>query len=194
MSLLVLLMALFSADFTLDARWSDVKRDAITINATGEEETLAQCLRGGSEVRYRFSSRLCRRRLLWVDGCGDERVEVRSGEFDPVADSFKVTSDTHHDSFPPESKSFKSEQEAIKALTSVREIKIKDFVEGDEPLNIARSYISFRVEAECRGMRRSVLTELPSYITFGLLPKTGTYDSGWKSFGIATDIEPSAKQ
>lgn len=44
-------------------------------------------------MRFRYEFALCRKRNFWFDDCNANRVAISSIEFDPISETYAVSSD-----------------------------------------------------------------------------------------------------
>jgi Domain of unknown function (DUF4390) len=98
---LLLVILLLKPEF--DLGWvtqGDTSR--LRASLRGYNEELSSCISSGLSVRFRFEFELCRKRSFWFDDCKGNRVAVSSVEFDPISETYAITSDLLGDSEPPQ--------------------------------------------------------------------------------------------
>lgn len=160
-----------------------VGNDSIKIVAAGQEELLNRCMESGLEVRYRFDMRFCRRRTGWFDWCGDQRSQIHILQYDPISESFKVTTDRHGDEEKPRQVIYNSLEEANNELTHIPSIPLSFIARDQDYLNQKNSYIGVKIVADCKDSFGSSILDISYILTLGLV-KINRFDSGWIAFNL----------
>ncbi|MCO6429765.1 MAG: DUF4390 domain-containing protein [Deltaproteobacteria bacterium] len=164
-----------------DLRVNWVEPQGIRVIADGRQELLERCIESGTEVRYRFRLRYCRRRVGWFDDCSSEKTEIHSLRYDPIGESYIVESDRFADDDPPEKNTYSSLPEARADLVEIKQMSLNFISAAAVHDRGARRYIGVRVTADCKREVGDVLLDLPYLLTFGLV-KTSRFDSGWIAY------------
>lgn len=182
--LFILLPVLFG--FTeLSVTWVQKEKGTLSLHVSEHDPMMQECEKSGSQVYYRYEYKLCRRRTLWLDSCEDTVVATRTLTWDPISDSYTVTSDTLGDTHASSTATFTTYAEALEDLASVREVSLPDFLKLD-PERKQRSYLRARLKFVCKGQTSATLDRISSIMTLGLV-SVGTADSGWIDFPLASD-------
>ena len=170
--------------FAVQVNWLSSSRDGVVIRASAQDDRINQCLQGGLQLRFKFETRICYRRNFWFDGCGTERIEVHSVQFDPIKEEYNVVADVHHDVDPPKGKTVKTAQDALNLATSLNQLAVAE-LDGASDLAPDRkgAYLGVRVLSECRGESGGILAIIPTLLSFGLIDSSIS-DSGWVGFNL----------
>lgn len=167
-----------------NVNWSGGELKAVRITADGKEKVINQCISSGLEVRYRYELRVCRHRILWADYCTDEKVVVRSLNFDPISESYRVVIDKLGDREPAKVTTATTLDAALGAVTAFTSPPLLEmgFNSRDFPAN-RDPYLNVRVIADCKGDYNETLAQISNFLTLGLV-EVGTFDSGWVAFSL----------
>ncbi|MBN8550607.1 MAG: hypothetical protein J0M12_14925 [Deltaproteobacteria bacterium] len=176
---------LFFAFPNPNVNWSGGEHNAVRISADGRDEIINQCIRSGLEVRYRYEMRICRHRILWADYCGDERVVIRSLNFDPISESYRVVIDRLGDKEPAKVTTATSLEKALGTVTTLTSPPLSSlgFNSSDFPQNRS-PFLGVRVIADCKGDYNETIAKISNFLTLGLVD-VGSFDSGWVAFSLA---------
>lgn len=165
--------------------WSDAAHVALRIEVPAREEFAAECLKNGLELRYRFETRLCRRRVLWTDGCDDAQVRIQSVQYDPISEGYRVSFDLIGDKESPRIVHMQSETDALSAALAVPAVNLSDIGYTSDRFAYEKGpYVGVRVTADCKGDYNETISQISSFLTLGLL-ELGSTDSGWVDFRLA---------
>ncbi len=180
--ILFLLHFVFAAP-TLAVQWAH-GGDSVNVNFSTDDDSLVQCMKSGLEVRYRYDIKVCARQSLWFDDCTERYREIRTLRYDPVGDSYELISDVYSDDKRPSTVFIASAEEAQRALTQIKDLRLaKVAPEVPDLLQERKVYLSLRARGFCQEDARSLTTQIPYYLTFGMLRFTGS-DSGWMDFSL----------
>lgn len=148
----------------------------------GYDSELASCISSGLSVRFRFEFQLCHKRKFWFDDCKGSRLAISTVEFDPISETYAVTSDLLGDSEPPVVDRVIEIPKALALASNRSDISTAWLSKGAESVNskVDRAFRG-RVSAECRGEYSESMKRLSYVLSFGLVRSTG-YDSGWLEF------------
>lgn len=147
----------------------------------GYESELATCLSSGLSVRYRYEFELCRRRRFWFDDCEGNRTAISNVEFDPISETYAVSSDLLGDRDPPVVERVTDVPKALAIASNRSDIPLSWLSRGKELGEVERQRFRGRVSAECRGEYSESMKRLSYILSFGLRKSSG-YDSGWVEF------------
>lgn len=166
--------------------WLNQQHDSVKIEVAGNDEFINQCLSSGLELRYRYEARLCKRRLLWADACNQEKIEIRTLQFDHISEGYRLSIDWLGDKIPAKVVHIAIQQEALIAIANIAAINFVDlgFNQADFP-ETSSPYMGIRVIADCKGDYNETIAKISSWLTLGLLD-LATYDSGWVDFRLAS--------
>lgn len=170
MKVIALLFPLLLALPTLSMKWKDEQRKDLEIRLEGTTASEAECLTNGLTVAYRYEFKFCRKRLWWVDACGDEIIEIRTLEYEPISESYFVSVDRLGDEEPPQQFMSLSREEALHDVSHA-ELKSKP----------KSTYVQARVRYTCKGDGSPVLDRISNILSLGLV-SLGTYQSDWIDF------------
>lgn len=180
-------LLLVPLDFRID--WSDSSYQAINVLLSGYNETVERCIQSGLEVRYRYELQLCRRRTMWFHSCKDKTVVLRTLEFDPITQHYKVLRDTLGDGRSGLSSRAASLEEGLSALSSVSGFPLDVLTDGDDSfMEASKLYVSARVVATCRGQYNETLARIGYLLTLGLV-KISALNTGWIDFNLDRGAE-----
>lgn len=181
-SFFILVATIFAAP-ALSVQWAK-QGEAVSIVLDGSDENVDQCLRSGLEVRYRYEVKVCVKRELWWDNCTERYRELRTAQFDPVAESYQMTSDIYLDQDDPLISVHSTFEEVRDALGSMDRVPLQRFgSEVAELLKKQKVFLSVRVRGACLDNERSLEAQIPYYLTFGQIRFTG-FNSGWVDFWL----------
>lgn len=169
---------------TPTVNWSGGELNAVRISADGKEQVINQCISSGLEVRYRYELRVCHHRILWADYCSDEKVVVRSLNFDPISESYRIVIDKLGDKEPAKITTSTSLETALSAVTAFTSPPLVDLGFNSREFPANRSpFLGVRVIADCKGDYNETLAKISNFLTLGLVD-VGTFDSGWIAFSL----------
>jgi len=178
---LLLFVLLLSPEFNLGWVTSgDTSR--LRASLTGYDAELSQCISSGLSLRFRYDFELCKKRNFWWDDCRDSRTATNSVEFDPISETYAVTSDLLGDSEPPIVERVENVPKALALATSRSDITWNWLSNGAKSsFDDNKQLFRGRVSAECRGEYSESMKRLSYVLSFGLVRSRG-YDSGWVEF------------
>jgi hypothetical protein len=158
--------------------------NTIVASIREKESVMAECVRAGLEVRYRFSLRVCSRLGGWFDPCKNKRDDIRSIEFDPITNQYLIQKDRLGDNSPPTVLRVKSPREALATAQSTDPFTINFLAYGDSEF-LARQgvYIEVRSRGYCKNGQTD-FENIINILTFDLL-EANRFDTGWESFNIS---------
>ena len=164
--------------------WVSPQHDSVKVEVAGKDDFISQCLSSGLELRYRYEARVCKRRLLWADSCEEEKVEIRTLQYDHISEGFRLSIDWLGDKIPAKVIHITNQAEALNAIANIAAIDFVDlgFKPEDFPLS-SSPYMGIRVIADCKGDYNETIAKISSWLTLGLVD-LATYDSGWVDFRI----------
>lgn len=164
--------------------FSDQGYREIDVRVVGKDDLLDKCLKSGLTLQYDFEVRLCRRRVVWFDGCPDERLEQHKLSYEPISGNFRLEIDRFGDEQEPVTQNFASRMEASEAFGRIFKLPLIFLARGDQDyLGSGASYVSIRVSSECRGDFNKTLARISSVLTLGLVRLSG-FDTGWLDFKL----------
>jgi len=167
--------------------WEGPDRDDVQIRLQGQDDMVEHCINGSLEVRYRYRLQLCRRRTAWLDSCYKDKAIIRRMQYDPISETYKITSDFLGDDKEPEQKTFNSLVEATQALASIKSVPISYLSGEDEDFEIKpRTYLSVKVQSNCKGVSSRVIAGISYVLTLGMVSTSG-FDTGWIDFTLIPD-------
>lgn len=177
----------------VQVNWDTSDRTAIDIVVPGVDKILPTCLQSGLELRYRFEVQVCKRRPLWFDSCGPTRIKRHSLEYDPITQSYRLTSDWLGDRAGPITETFTTLNEASAAFQAAREVTLEFLADHSaELMNSRRLYLSVRIHSGCKGGYNETLARISSFLSLGLVRISG-FDTGWLDFRVERN-EPVASE
>jgi hypothetical protein len=141
---------------------------------------IQECLNGGLEVRHRLELRLCRRRASWWDDCEDAQSIIRSVTYNPISESYNITSDQMNDEVAPVTSIATDADQATKLTQEFSFNTPKGFVRDRQESH----YVSVRARAVCQQDAKSLVAQIPYYLTFGIFRFAGV-DSGWIDYDLS---------
>jgi hypothetical protein len=154
-------------------------KPTVSLEVTGKDAIVNDCLDNGQEIRYRFEMKVCDSDSFW-SSCSDKIVETHFLSWNPISNSYQMINDLHRDHKLPEGLTFDQREEALIALRTIKDLDLGKFSKAK--LN-SRSYLQARAFSECRGEYSKTLEELSYYLSFGLLRLSG-FSTGWKNFHL----------
>lgn len=180
---LLLIIPLFFIAPEVNVRWAPGGH-ALRIAVENYDRTLLEeCIKSGLEVRYRYYVRLCRERWYWLDRCGEERREVKSVQFDPISETYRVSFDRLHDGLPPRITSLDSLGEAFSSISEISELSLDNLNPQPSTADQGYSYAEVRTISECKGQYNESMERLSYVLSLGLVSTSG-FDSGWITFRL----------
>lgn len=178
---LLLFVLLLNPEF--DLNWvttGDTSR--LRASLSGYNEELSQCISSGLSLRFRYDFKLCKKRHFWWDDCENSRTATNSVEFDPISETYAVTSDLLGDSEPPLVERVSDVPKALALATRRSDITWNWLSDGAKvSFDDSKQLFRGRVSAECRGEYSESMKRLSYVLSFGLVRSSG-YDSGWVEF------------
>ena len=168
----------------LKVNWTGGEFNSVRVLAEGKEALISQCIESGLAVRYRYEFRVCRRRLLWADTCGDEVVHTRTLQYDPISESYRVSIDKLGDHLAPRVVTHPALDEALQNVTVLYSPSLSELGYSERRYPQKRApYLGVRVVTDCKGDYNETFARISSFLTLGILD-IGTYDSGWVDFSL----------
>jgi hypothetical protein len=158
--------------------------DAVMVSVRGFDQVSEQCFKSGLELRYRYELRVCRTASFWYDRCGSNRIIMRSSQWDPTHETFKVITDRLGDAKGPEVVTYSDPEEARKRLSLINEVKLGEtFASDADLLAERRRYLQVRLLTQCKGVSNQTVERLSYFLSLGMV-RTNGFDSGWISFNL----------
>lgn len=180
----ILLVPLILINGIINLNWNSAQNtEAVNVKVNSHDEILERCAQSGIEVRYRYLVKICKRRNWWFDQCSEEKQYLQSLQFDPISESYKITTDRIGDPAPPEVSVVTRRSEAFEAISSVNDVSLDSIATVQEFPRDQKTYVSVRLLSECKGEYSQIATGLTTIATLGLI-KVGWIDSGWIDFWI----------
>lgn len=163
-------------------RWQQ-NGEGVRITVSQSDPHIAQCVAGGLEVRYRLEIKSCRQHGGWFDKCGEATLITRNILYDPVSESYQITTDVINDADPP--------VKLVETDSEQAEIKVRDFsipsLQSVLPQagesSLTRPYLRLRIRGYCQRDDQSWISQIPYHLTFGLFQFAG-FDTGWTSYEL----------
>ena len=185
---LFIVAAFALGDSFFHVNWIGPSHEAISIQASGVEAEVLECVASSREAKIRFEVRLCRKRASWLDSCASSRSEHHSVGFDAVTESYRVVSDRHDDEAEPVAVGFSTRTEAIKAASVVNDMPLA-FLARDESelVDHSQAYIQARAVVVCKGSVNRAIAQLSQILTLGIVNVVES-DSGWHDFIVRNEI------
>lgn len=169
--------------------WGEPARQTVTLDAGTFSESASRCLESGREARFRFELRGCRRRVGWFDTCGGDYVWTKGLQYDPITESYRLSTDRLNDEGDPVSVGIANREEALRRIVLLDSIPVKTLqVGGAAVTETRRGYFGARVIYECKGLVSRTWARLTMALTLGLV-EVGSTDTGWKDFDPQLEIE-----
>ncbi len=163
--------------------------EQVRVSVAGQDASVSSCVRSGLELYFRFELMLCRARSMWFDKCEHTQVYLRSMQFDPISETYRVSLDLIGDKKQAQELSYTSIERALDLIRTVTSISLDSFG-GELAPGIAlsdqkrkRAYVSTRVISACRGDYSETLERISYFVSLGLLRTSGS-DSGWIDFRL----------
>jgi hypothetical protein len=170
--------------------WSRSGQGAITIRATGLEESVDECLESARQAKIRFEMRMCRRNRAWFDSCAEARSELHTIEFDSISESYRVVSDRYRDDTEPVAVGIPSRNEAVRTVTTVESLSLDFLARGDTRLaEDPDTYIQVRTTFSCKGAVNRTFARLSQILTLGLVNVVES-ESPWTDFDSSQPAKP----
>jgi hypothetical protein len=180
--LLAIVVLLITLAPQLRVNWgSQASRDQISIAVQGVDPVAFQCQQSGLELGYRYEIRLCKDSRYWYDRCSDRRVLVRSLQWDPIVQTYQITTDTLGDAEGPAVQTVESKAEAMKLLSSTGKLSLKELFPSARDLEHPRRYVQVRLFTQCKGVSSKTVEQLSYFLSLGMV-RTNGFSSGWISF------------
>lgn len=186
-SLIALVTLLLGAP-VVTLKWASATQEAVRVELAQHDELLEKCARGGIEVRFRYQVRVCRRRSMWLDSCGDELELIRSLKLDPISQLYRVTSDQIGDKLPAKALMVGTLEEALARVSTLERIELAQLDRGDRALSRPRGYLSVRTVSDCKGEYNKIAVGISTVLTLGLI-EVGSFDTGWVDFNLTPASE-----
>ena len=180
----LIVMLMLAAQPQLLMNWSGQKHQGIKVSVQSSEIVMEPCIKSGLEVRYRFEMRLCKRGKVWIDRCGETRVEARSLQYDPISEMYTVSLDRWNDNADPRVEHYMKLSDAMRSTTIVQNMPLS-FMDTRDFLQYGRdrAYVSVKVRSECRGEYSGTMERISHILSFGLIRVSG-FDTGWTDFQL----------
>ncbi len=172
------LIVLFASP-ELTVQHSNQNPKVFSLEVSGKDEIVNDCLNNGQEIRYRFELKICDSDSFWND-CSEEIVETHFLSWNPISNSYQMITDLHRDQRLPEGQTYDQREDALTALRAIKNLNLEQFPKIKLTSN---SYLETRAFSECRGEYSKTLEELSYYLSFGLLRLSG-FSTGWKKFHL----------
>lgn len=184
---LLLVVPLFLGHHLIGLNWSEKdSRTEVDITVLSRDQILDNCAQSGIEVHYRFQVKLCRRRSWWTDSCSDMQQFVRTMQFDPISENFRMLTDKMGDDLDPEVFYVDSLATAFETLSTLKRVSLPEITEQSSYKPGPRDYLSVKLLSECKGEYSRIATRISTVITLGLI-NVGRFDSGWIDFAMQED-------
>ncbi len=151
---------------------------------TNSEPCRKQEIDDGFKVKYKFRVQGCRPTIGWSSECGDPITEIHDIRFDPVTESFKVTTDRLGDELEPRSSTFSTAEEAFAFAARVESFTYEALRARSSGIKLSQedgAFVRARVFTECKDGFEEAVSWLPYVLTFGLVDRVD-FDSGWYNF------------
>ena len=181
MRLIAILVPIFLMAPELVARWQ-ADQASIRFNLDQNDEHVAQCVQSGLEVKHRLEFRVCRKRGTWLDHCDSTEVMARSIKYDPVSESYSIITDIINDNVAPATVLVTDVEEAQRVM---QEFAIpSEFLKPEGEAAAGKNhYVTFRIRGFCQQDEKSIFTQIPYYLTFGIFRFAG-FDTGWVDYEL----------
>lgn len=185
MSVLASLLSFLLTLPELSVTWSRPGAyDAVMVSVRGFDQVSEQCFKSGLELRYRYELRVCRTASFWYDRCGSNRIIMRSSQWDPTHETFKVISDRLGDAKEPEVVTYTDPEAARRRLSLINQISLSEtFATDADLLAERRRYLQVRLLTQCKGVSNQTVERLSYFLSLGMV-RTNGFDSGWISFNL----------
>jgi hypothetical protein len=164
---------------SLSVHWTGLTRDVVTVSAQVLRDDADKCLKSGLEARVRFVVRGCRKRSVWFDKCEERVTHVQWIVYDPITESFKVTSDTLGDEADPSAVEVPNRTQAVQEFLSFKGLPLDQVTSGSSQHE--RWYFGARAVFVCKGRVSETVAALSTALTMGLF-EVGHTDTGWIDF------------
>jgi hypothetical protein len=174
----------FAEDPAIHVRWNAARDGSLRVELLGEDPQAPACLRGGFEVSYRYELELCLKRTIWFDSCLPTRLLIQALAYDPLAETYKVTTDLLGDEESPLTEQFTRLAEAQARLAEIPKIR-QGFFGAEESLyrSSGRALLSVRLVASCKGEFSETLSRVSYLLSLGLM-RTSGFTTGWHNFAL----------
>ena len=172
----------------VQVNWLDERKQVLNIQMVGGDALAGTCLKSGLELEYRYSVQICKRRPLWLDSCTKswERSQILS--YDPITIKYRLLIDTFDDRAEAETQIFESRNRALAGLRQARGMPLTSLAEkAAELLSNRRTYLTVRVQSNCKGDYNETLAKLSSFLSLGFVQIAG-FDTGWVDFNVGSEI------
>ncbi len=177
---ILLAITLLFAPPTLTLNWNSSERTDLKVQVAGEDEFIQRCAKSGLTVRYRYLVRLCRDRSLWFDACSEERMIIKSMRYDPITESYHLTTDLIGDGEDASTDTATALTEAFSYLNRLDRFPLS--LVGAEP-PYGGSYITVEMSAGCKSEYSETFAKLSSVLSLGMVT-SGVIDSGRITFRL----------
>lgn len=178
---LILPLMFANPDMLVD--WVGSGNAAVHVSVRPNVEVLETCLQAGMEVRFRFEAQLCRRRSMWLPDCG-ERLQVIHGiQYDPISETYQLSSDRIGDRKPEETLTLESREESLAFASRLQNLSLKELGLGSSFRDSERAFLSLKATSDCRGEYSEILSRIGYYLSLGLV-KINAFDSGWVAYEL----------
>ncbi len=163
----------------LNVQKNNLNPKILSIEVTGKDSIVKECLDNGQEIRYRFEIKVCDAKYFWGN-CSKTMVETHFLSWNPISNSYQIITDRHRDQKLPEGQTFEHREQALIALRTMEDFNLEFFKKANLT---PTSYLQARGFSECRGEYSKTFSELSYYLTLGFLRLSG-FSTGWKNFPL----------
>lgn len=177
--LLLLLLPVVLLAPTSTVQWlSD--RSGFRITLDKQDDHIVQCMQSGLEVKHRVEFQTCRRRGSWFDHCDKPQLLSRSIQYDAVSENYRIVTDWLSDRSSP---AITLETDIDKAQEYLQQFVVPASALPKSISADKRLYLSVRVRGYCQQDEKSLFTQIPYYLTFGMFRFAG-FDTGWVDYEL----------
>jgi len=164
----------------LAVQWAAKSHQEINISVGATDGRLQSCLNSGFDIRYRFEIKLCSTRANLLIDCRAPVILIRTLEYDPISESYRVTSDFLSDEEEPESFIASSREEGLNSMASIRQMPLVSLGWGKDP---KQQFVNVRLTSDCKGEYNETLARIGYFLSLGIV-RFNEHTTGWISFAL----------
>lgn len=178
---LILPLVFASPDMLVD--WEGSSNEAVNVSVRPGGEVLETCLQAGMEVRFNFEAQICRRRSMWLPDCGERLQMIHAIQYDPISETYQVSSDRIGDRRPEQTVTLESREESFALASRLQHLSLKELGLGSQFAVSERAFLSLKATGDCRGEYSEILSRIGYYLSLGLV-RINAFNSGWVAYEL----------
>jgi hypothetical protein len=165
--------------------WIGANKESLTLLTPVNSDEISQCIASGFQMRYQIELKLCGKVQGWFAECGGIRKEIRTIEFDDIAEGYRFFADSIGDGKEGTTRVYGEREHAIAALSTLENIALDSLMIPDSNGTIPNdmSVVNVRIISECNGGYNETLARMTYLLSLGLV-SLHEADSGWVRFAL----------